>query len=274
MTMRSWRASSTVSRPSYMAARTSRIKLATGAVILPWHNPLRVAEKVALLDHLSGGRAFFGMGRGLSRREYEPFGLDMDTSRDRFDEASRMILDALETGFIEGDGPYYPQPRTAIRPRPRQTFKGRVSSVAMSPDSVQQAARLGIKMVVFTQKAWEEQREIFEGYGREFRRHHDEEPPPPLICDYTYCHADPAVAEARAREYITGYMSSLLHHYELASDSLQRHQRLRGIRLQRRSHPTPGPRENGPGLSRRAGLGDARADTRATRDASAGRRRL
>ena len=203
---------------SYMAARTSRIKLATGAVILPWHNPLRVAEKVALLDHLSGGRAFFGMGRGLSRREYEPFGLDMDTSRDRFDEASRMILDALETGFIEGDGPYYPQPRTAIRPRPRQTFKGRVSSVAMSPDSVQQAARLGIKMVVFTQKAWEEQREIFEGYGREFRRHHDEEPPPPLICDYTYCHADPAVAEARAREYITGYMSSLLHHYELASD--------------------------------------------------------
>jgi len=73
---------------SYLAARTTRIGLATGAVILPWNDPLRVAEKVCLLDHLSGGRAVFGMGRGLARREYQPFGIDMDTSRERFDEAA------------------------------------------------------------------------------------------------------------------------------------------------------------------------------------------
>ena len=59
------------------------------------------------------------MGRGLARREYAGFGIPMDESRDRFDEAARMVLDALETGFIEGDGPYFPQPRTAIRPRAR-----------------------------------------------------------------------------------------------------------------------------------------------------------
>ena len=55
-------------------------------------------EKIALLDHLSNGRVLFGMGRGLARCEYEGFGIPMDESRDRFDEAARMILDALETG--------------------------------------------------------------------------------------------------------------------------------------------------------------------------------
>ena len=51
---------------SHLAAKTARIKLATGAVILPWNTPLRVAEKIAMLDELSDGRIIFGMGRGLS----------------------------------------------------------------------------------------------------------------------------------------------------------------------------------------------------------------
>ena len=92
--------------------------LGTGAVIVPWNDPLRVAEKIAVLDHLSGGRAVLGLGRGLSRLEYDHFQIDMNEARDRFDEGSRMIIDALEKGEIEGAGPYYPQVRTPIRPRP------------------------------------------------------------------------------------------------------------------------------------------------------------
>jgi alkanesulfonate monooxygenase SsuD/methylene tetrahydromethanopterin reductase-like flavin-dependent oxidoreductase (luciferase family) len=63
---------------SWLAGRTSRIRLATGAFILPWNDPLRVAEKIVLLDHLSGGRAVLGLGRGLARREYAGFGVDMN----------------------------------------------------------------------------------------------------------------------------------------------------------------------------------------------------
>src|SRR5258707_9576241 len=107
---------------AHMAARTKRILLGTGAVILPWNDPLRVAEKISLLDHVSGGRVLFGMGRGLARREYAGFGIPMDDSRDRFDESARMVLDALETGFIEGDGPHFPQSRTPIRPVPSRSF--------------------------------------------------------------------------------------------------------------------------------------------------------
>ena len=86
---------------SYMAAKTSRIKLATGAVIMPWNQPVRVAEKVSLLEHLSEGRAVFGMGRGLARCEYEGMGISMAESRGRFDESAAMVIEALESGFIE-----------------------------------------------------------------------------------------------------------------------------------------------------------------------------
>ena len=88
----------------------------------------------------------------------------------------------------------------------------------MSPDSVKQAARLGARMVIFSQKAWEEQKTIFDEYRDDFRSAHGEPAPPPIVCDFTYCHGEAEVAEERAREYVTGYLASILHHYELASE--------------------------------------------------------
>ena len=58
---------------AYVAGRTERIDVGTAAIIVPWNDPLRVAEKVALLDHMSSGRLRLGLGRGLSRREYSHF---------------------------------------------------------------------------------------------------------------------------------------------------------------------------------------------------------
>ena len=58
-----------------MAARTERIQLGLGAVIIPWNDPLRVVEKFSMLDHLSNGRCQIGFGRGLAKLEYDRFGL-------------------------------------------------------------------------------------------------------------------------------------------------------------------------------------------------------
>ena len=69
---------------TWLAGRTERVLLGTGVVVLPWHDPVRVAEQIALLDNLSGGRLLLGIGRGIARIEYEGFGVDMDTSRERF----------------------------------------------------------------------------------------------------------------------------------------------------------------------------------------------
>ena len=166
---------------SWLAGRTSRIKLGTGAVIVLWNDPLRVVEKVAFLDHLSNGRALLGLGRGLARVEYEHFQIDMSSARGRFDEGSRMIIAGLEQGFVEGSGPYYPQIRTEIRPRPLRGFADRFYVVGISPESVEQVAQLGARLMVFSQQPWQ----LFKDgalavYREAFRREQGAEPPPPL----------------------------------------------------------------------------------------------
>jgi alkanesulfonate monooxygenase SsuD/methylene tetrahydromethanopterin reductase-like flavin-dependent oxidoreductase (luciferase family) len=204
---------------AWVAARTSRIRLATGAIIVPWNQPIRVAEQMILLDHLSQGRAVLGLGRGLAREEYGHFGIDMSTSRERFDEGARMILDALETGVIEGAGPYYPQPRTELRPRPLRGFRERFYCVGMSPDSVEQAARLGARLMTFSQRPWELYvKETLEVFRASFRRHHGREAPPPLTGDLMFCHADASRAEELATEYMSNYFLSIVNHYELMSE--------------------------------------------------------
>lgn len=204
---------------AFIAGRTTRIDVGTAAVIMPWNEPLRVAEKVALLDHVAGGRVRFGMGRGLSRREYSHFrDIEMDESRGRFDEGSLMVKEALETGFIEGDGPYYKQPRTPIRPRPERSFEGRLYAVATSEDSVEAAARLKAAMVMFADRKWETRLPSITRWRELYREFHGSEPPPPLICDFVYCTDDPAAHEEKGKQYIASYLESVLEHYEIMSD--------------------------------------------------------
>ena len=204
---------------TWLAGKTSTIRLGTAAVIVPWNNPLRVVEKITLLDHLSGGRAVLGLGRGLSRTEYEHFGIDMGESRERFDEGARMIIDALETGEISGDGKFYPQPQTPIRPRPLSGFRDRFYAVGMSPESVEQCARLGARLMTFSQKPWElYAEETLKEYQAAFKKYHGIEAPPPLTGDLMFCHEDAAKAEEMAKEYMSNYFLTIIRHYEIMSD--------------------------------------------------------
>jgi alkanesulfonate monooxygenase SsuD/methylene tetrahydromethanopterin reductase-like flavin-dependent oxidoreductase (luciferase family) len=204
---------------AYMAAKTSTVKLGTAAVILPWNDPLRVAERISMLDTLSGGRVRFGMGRGLSRREYAPWvGIEMEEARGRFDEASLMITEALRTGFIQGDGPYYPMPRTEIRPRPSYDWDGRVYSVAGSSDSVTACAAAGARMIMFAEKRWENRLPGIEDYRRQYREKFGTEAPGVMTADFVYCHPDGGHAKEVAERHMTTYLLSILEHYELMDD--------------------------------------------------------
>lgn len=207
---------------AYIAGRTERIDLGTAAVILPWNDPLRVAEKIVMLDHLSDGRARLGMGRGLSRHEFEGFAaIDMGESRARFDEASLMIVDAIDTGFIEGSGPLYPQVRKEIRPRPFKSFADRTYAVANSSDSVSACAAAGARMIMFAESNWPKRLVSIESYREQFEAAHGRAAPGPLTADFTYCHEDAAVAKEVAEEALASYLASLLDHYELDGDHLQ-----------------------------------------------------
>ncbi len=206
---------------AYLAGRTKQIDLGTAAVILPWNDPLRVAEKMVVLDHLADGRVRFGMGRGLSRFEYEAFdGVEMSESRERFDEASLMIVDALETGFIEGDGPFYPQVRKELRPRPRSSFRDRTYAVANSADSIEACAAAGANIIMFAESDWSKRLHSIDLYRQRFEEHHSRPAPNPLTGDFTYCHEDVDVAEERAHEALAQYLASLLEHYELTGEHL------------------------------------------------------
>ena len=203
---------------SYLTAVCPNIDLGTAAVILPWHDPLRVAEQVSVLDYLSKGRFRFGMGRGLARREFAAFRVSMDESRGRFDEAAPMIINALNTGVIEGDGPYYKQPRTEIRPRPQHSFDGRIYAVASSEDSVVSAARLGAHMVMFADRPWQMRLPVIER-GRELHRtFHGTEPPHLMMTEFCVCGSDLAATEEEARQYQGKFVESNFYHYEFLGE--------------------------------------------------------
>jgi alkanesulfonate monooxygenase SsuD/methylene tetrahydromethanopterin reductase-like flavin-dependent oxidoreductase (luciferase family) len=200
-----------------VATRTSRLKLGTGAVIMPWNDPYRVAAKVALLDRQSGGRALLGFGRGLSRREYGAFGIPMDEARGRFDEGTRLVVDALDRGFIEADTSYFKQPRAELRPRPTGSFNDRVYSIGVSPESAVQAAVLGARLMVLAQQPWEVFRDMaLVPYQTKWRELRGSEPPPPVCGQLVYCDADAARAAERGEHYVKNYFSSVVEHYEIA----------------------------------------------------------
>ena len=203
---------------AHLAALTSRCKLGTAAVIVPWNDPLRVAEKALMLDTLSHGRLLLGLGRGLSRKEYEPFRIPMDESRERFDEAAAMIFEAVETGVIEGKGPFYPQPRAVLRPRPRGSFVGRRSCVAGSSDSLAAAARLKAQMMSFIVRPAADLMPEFTCYRELYETEHGEVAPPISLGVAMYCHEDDALAEARHDEYGGRLFMSNVDHYEMAGE--------------------------------------------------------
>ena len=141
---------------TYMAGRTTDMQLGSMVCVLPWHDPMRVAEQVAMLDNLSDGRFILGVGRGLAKVEYDGFRVDMNESRTRFIESAECLLAGLESGFCEFDGEYVKQPRREIRPNPFRSFKDRAYAAAISPESSRIMAQLGVGMLVIPQKPWDE----------------------------------------------------------------------------------------------------------------------
>ena len=166
---------------SWLAGQTTRVKFGTMVTVLPWHDPVRVAESFSVLDHLSGGRAILGIGRGLGRMEFEGFRVAMGESRRRFAEYTEAILEALETGYIEHDGEFYQQPRAAIRPRPLASFKGRTFASAVSPQSMELMARMGVGIMVIAQKPWETAEAELAAYRERYLELNGVEAPKPML---------------------------------------------------------------------------------------------
>jgi alkanesulfonate monooxygenase SsuD/methylene tetrahydromethanopterin reductase-like flavin-dependent oxidoreductase (luciferase family) len=205
---------------SYMAGRTRQARLGSMVVVLPWHDPMRVAEEVAMLDALSGGRLILGLGRGAGKVEFDGFRLPMEESRGRFVDSATMVLRGLEQGYCEHEGEFVKQPRAAIRPAPFKSFRGRTYAAAVSPESARIMAELGVGILIIPQKPWSEVAKELEAYRTLYREVNRAEPPAPIAAGWTFCDPDPARAEALAHRYIGGYFHTVLDHYNFGGDHL------------------------------------------------------
>jgi alkanesulfonate monooxygenase SsuD/methylene tetrahydromethanopterin reductase-like flavin-dependent oxidoreductase (luciferase family) len=199
---------------SWVAGQTTRVKLGTMVTVLPWHDPVRVAESFSVLDHLSGGRAILGIGRGLGRREFAGFRLAMGESRRRFCEYAEAILEALDTGYIEHNGEFYTQPRAALRPRPLASFKGRTFAAAVSPQSMELMARMGVGIMVIAQKPWETAEAELAAYRERYRELNGCEAPKPILVVVAAVSHDRTAVRRMRDIYLQRWARSTVEHYE------------------------------------------------------------
>ena len=206
---------------TYMAGRTEKVQLGSMVIVLPWHDPMRVAEEISMLDNLSDGRMILGIGRGLGRVEYEGFRQDMSQSRPRFIESAEMLLKGLEDGYCEYDGELIKQPRRDIRPAPFKSFKGRTYAAAISPESARIMAELGVGLLIIPQKPWAEVAKELDTYREVYLAVNQAEAPPPVVVSFTFCDDDEDRAREKARQYIGAYWESVIEHYEFKADHLK-----------------------------------------------------
>jgi alkanesulfonate monooxygenase SsuD/methylene tetrahydromethanopterin reductase-like flavin-dependent oxidoreductase (luciferase family) len=206
---------------TYMAGKTTTARLGSMVVVLPWHDPMRVAEQISMLDNISGGRMILGIGRGAGKVEFDGFRLDMGESRERFVECAQMILHGLETGYCEFDGRFYRQPRAAIRPSPFKSFRGRTYAAAVSPESARIMAELGVGLLIIPQKPWPEVAKELTMYRQLYREVNGAEAPQPISAGWVFVDQDEDRARELALKYIGGYWHSVLEHYKFAGDHLK-----------------------------------------------------
>jgi len=131
-----------------IAERTSRIRLGTGVVVLPFHHPLRVAEDFAFLDQLSDGRVSLGLGRGYQPLEYRGFGVDQTASREIFNEGVEIIRQAWTQERVNFKGNHYTIEDLEVRPHPFQKPTPPMYSAVLSPESFRLAGRSGMNLMM------------------------------------------------------------------------------------------------------------------------------
>ena len=209
---------------SYFAGRTKRIDMGTMVVVLPWHDPIAIAEGYVALDHMLNGRTLkIGMGRGLGIREYDGHRVAMDESRQRFSESLHVLRDSLSSEWFEFHGEHYQIGRTSLRPRPRpgNTLLENLYIAWGSPSSMPVAAHEGCKPLFIPQRLFEDHVVELGEYNRIRVHEHGWEPQRPTVVCWVYCHDDATQAEEGARRYLTEYGDSAMRHYQLLGAHLQ-----------------------------------------------------
>ena len=201
---------------TYVAAKTRHVKLGTQCIIVPWHHPVRLAERIVNLDILSNGRVILGFGGGLSQHEFAGLGVDMNKSRELYNDILEVLVPALESGVIEGEGAFGTIPRSELRPAPIKSFEGRKFCGSLSGNSMYTAAKLGCgnMILMLPQRGKEVPPDKYAAVWQEVNGP-GTTPPPPMLGGNYYIDESAEYAEVQGRKYLGNTMRAAIRNYHL-----------------------------------------------------------
>ena len=205
---------------TFFAGATRNVDFGTMVVVLPWHNPVRVAEDITMVHNLIGEnrRLTIGVGRGAGRREFKALGVPMDESRERFLESVDIIRGLLSNDVFSYDGTHYQVPSMSIRPQPRngQELVDGMHCAWGSAQTIPIAAEAGLKPLVIPQKPWEEYVKDLDQFET-LRAAKGHEAADPVVALTVYCAENEEQARETADVHFHEYMDAAVRSYELHS---------------------------------------------------------
>jgi alkanesulfonate monooxygenase SsuD/methylene tetrahydromethanopterin reductase-like flavin-dependent oxidoreductase (luciferase family) len=199
----------------HLGARTRRVRIGTAVVNLTFTHPLRFAERVALLDHVTGGRVDVGVGRGYQFPQYGVFGVPIDETREIFDEALDVVLRAWRGEDFTHEGRYFRIPNVRLWPVPVRPPGAVLLHAVNSPESMARAIARGLPALMARPLSpFSEQVEELRRYRTALRAAGQD--PAPVLRRTTvlkYAFLAPSRAEARtlAREALEWDLAILQH---------------------------------------------------------------
>ena len=134
---------------TWIGARTSTLRLGTAVTVLPWHNPVLLAEQIATLDLLSEGRVDAGIGKGYRLKEFEGFAMPVEEADARFEECLEVMVKAWTSDSPwSHEGKYWQYNDIVVEPSSIQSPHPKIWMGAGSSRSVKQVAQLGFNMLL------------------------------------------------------------------------------------------------------------------------------
>ena len=149
---------------AYAAARTKNIRIGAGVTLAAFYHPLRLAEEIALLDILSGGRVNWGAGRGFDAREFRTFAVPMEESQIRFHEAVDIVMQAWTSDRLTYHGKFFSFDDVEVLPKPLQKPHPPVWMAAGSAEALQWAASVGHSVLLGPHASHQETGQQWEFY--------------------------------------------------------------------------------------------------------------
>jgi alkanesulfonate monooxygenase SsuD/methylene tetrahydromethanopterin reductase-like flavin-dependent oxidoreductase (luciferase family) len=156
---------------THVAARTRRLRIGTAVTLAAFYHPLRIAEEIALLDVLSGGRVNWGAGRGFDATEFATFGVAPAESAERFREAVEVVLAAWRSERLDFSGKYHQFSGVEVLPKPLQQPHPPTWVAATSPDAIGWAASRGLSILMDPHSTHGEIARKRDAYGAQLAAH-------------------------------------------------------------------------------------------------------